>query len=54
MTEPAISDDEQIAATVTRYLHGWIVKATYLDRMAKLGYQQIEALEIAENWVDEP
>lgn len=38
---------------VRRFNTGTVTRKTFFKRMAALGYQQAEALKLAENWDDE-
>lgn len=46
-------EDEALATEIIAYRAGEITHKTFLKRTGKLGYQQIEALEIAKGWDDE-
>ena len=53
MTEAEQSHDEEIHQIVLGFNAEWITRKTFFKRMAALGYQQAEALELAESWEDE-
>lgn len=53
MSDTRTYDDEALAAEIIAYRAGGITHKTFLKRMGKLGFQQIEALEIAKGWDDE-
>ena len=53
MSETRTYDDEALAAEIIAYGTGEITHKTFLKRLGKLGFQQIEALEMAKGWDDE-
>ena len=53
MTEAEDSYDEELAQIILGFHAEWISRKTFFKRMALLGYQQAEALELAEKWDDE-
>lgn len=53
MSEAEESRDDELAEVILGFHAEWISRKMYFKRMAVLGYQQAEALELAENWDDE-
>ena len=53
MTEAEESYTEQLSRVILGFHAEWITRKTFFKRMAALGYQQVDALELAENWDDE-
>ena len=45
--------DEELEELLALFTGDRITRKTFFKRMAALGYQQAEALELAENWDDE-
>ena len=53
MTDAEQSYTTKLADTILAFHAEWIGRKTFFKRMALLGYQQAEALELAERWDDE-
>ena len=53
MTEVEQTHDDELAHTILGFHVEGITRKTFFKRMAALGYQQADALELAENWDDE-
>ena len=53
MTEAEQTNDDELARTILGFHAEWITRKTFFKRMAALGYQQADALKLAENWDDE-
>lgn len=45
--------DEELEEILALFTGNRIIRKTFFKRMAALGYQQVEALKLAENWDDE-
>lgn len=53
MTFAHSSPDEELEELLALFTGDRISRKVYFKRMAALGYQQAEALKLAENWEDE-
>jgi len=53
MTEAEESRDDELSEVILAFHAEWITRKIFFKRMGLLGYQQAEALELAENWDDE-
>ena len=53
MTEAEESHNDQVSRVALAFNAESITRKTFFKRMAALGYQNAEALELAESWDDE-